>query len=156
MRVDLARIIKTGDFQYGVCLIGFGVAGVFLASPLRAGTAIRMGPGFVPTGLAWLVTGVGLIYTIKAIFQPKDDSTRWGYREIGLVLGSIFFFRLAIDRLGLLVAIAGLSLISSVAEYENQNWKESVSLAAGLAIFCWLLFAVALGLPIQIIPVFLQ
>lgn len=152
MSSTFGRILKSNEFQYGICLLAFGVAGLYLAAPLRLGTAMRMGPGFVPTGLAWLLVGMSLIYIVRGVFTVEEESPPWGWRPLAIVLGSIAFFTLAIDRLGLPLAIIGLTLISAAAERGRKWWPESLVLAVGMALFCTLLFVFVLGLSIPLLP----
>jgi hypothetical protein len=156
MPLAVSRVLKSHEFQYGMCVLAFGLAGLYLASSLRLGTVIRMGPGFVPTVLGWLLTGMGLMYIGRSFFSREGENTDWGFRPIALVLGSIAFFLVAIEHLGLPIAVAGLTLISAVAEGSRRSWVEWVTLAVGLSMFCSLLFVFALGLTIPLLPKALQ
>lgn len=153
---SFGRVLRSHEFQYGMCILAFGAAGLYLASPLRLGTVIRMGPGFVPTALGWLLIGIGLMYIGRSFFFREGKTTDWGFREIALVLGSIAFFIVTIEYLGLPIAVAGLTLISAAAEGARRSWVEWVTLAIGLSLFCSLLFVFALGLTIPLLPKALQ
>ena len=150
------RILRSHEFQYGMCILAFGIAGLYLASSLRLGTVIRMGPGFVPTALGWLLIGMGLMYIGRSLFLYEGKTTDWGFREIALVLGSIVFFIVTIEHLGLPIAVAGLTVISAAAEGTRRSWVEWITLAVGLSVFCSLLFVFALGLTIPLLPKALQ
>lgn len=156
MPLALSRILKSHEFQFGMCILAFGLAGLYLASSLRLGTVIRMGPGFVPTALGWLLTGMGLMYVGHSFFSRESKTTDWGFRPIALVLGSIAFFIVTIEHLGLPIAVGGLTLISAAAEGGRRSWVEWIALAVGLSVFCSLLFVFALGLTIPLLPKALQ
>ena len=55
------RVKSPQDLGAAVFFMLFGLAGVYFASDLAQGTAQRMGPGYFPTLLGWLIFGIGAI-----------------------------------------------------------------------------------------------
>lgn len=146
--------IRSSAFQYGLTLLMAGLVVQFGASALRTGSAMRMGPGYYPSLISWLLIVLGAGILFHSLIRPGEQAVgRWGLREIALVTGSIIFFMLALQQLGLLIAVFGLSTIASVADREanrREVFVVALLLSGGLA----LIFALALGLPIPLGPKF--
>jgi len=49
------------DFLSGLMLVGLGVGALLVARNYRMGTAFRMGPGYFPVVLSFLLIGIGFI-----------------------------------------------------------------------------------------------
>ncbi len=64
---------------------------------------------------------------------------------------SVAAFALAVDRLGMVIAVAASIAVASLASAESR-WKETVLLAAGTAIGAVLLFIIGLKMPVPIWP----
>lgn len=147
-------MIRSSGFQYGLTLLVAGLGVQFAASGLRTGSAMRMGPGYYPSLISWLLIVLGAGILLHSLRRPGEQAAgRWGLREIALVTGSIIFFMLALQQLGLLIAVFGLSTIASVADREanrREVFVVALLLSGGLA----LIFVLALGLPIPLGPKF--
>jgi hypothetical protein len=63
------------DFWIGLIYLAFGAAVLSVGWEYRLGTAGRMGPGYFPKVLAWLMIGLGVISLIRALTakgEPVD------------------------------------------------------------------------------------
>ena len=70
------------DFLAGVMFIGFGLLALYLGRHLAMGTTVRMGPGYVPHMLAYIMMGLGLIVSVVAlIFGGEQVEARNGSRS---------------------------------------------------------------------------
>lgn len=149
-------LIRTSTFQYGLALLVSGIVVLYAASGLRVGTAMHMGPGYFPSLIAWLLIALGAGMVAYSIFRPQVEAhERLGLKHIVLVIGSIILFTFALQPLGVLVAVFGLSVIAAAADAEAKLMEiivVSLILSAGLA----LIFVVGLGLPIPLLPQFLR
>ena len=54
------------DFWAGVLYIAFGGTAILIALDYPLGTANRMGPGYFPRGLGFLLIGLGLILLLRS------------------------------------------------------------------------------------------
>jgi hypothetical protein len=70
-------------------------------------------------------------------------------------LASVAFFGLAIETLGIAIAVLGLVFISTFAQ-KGMRLIESVPLAVVMAAFSVLVFVVTLKLPILVLPPWLM
>jgi putative tricarboxylic transport membrane protein len=146
-RIKNMNLVLTGVFLILVSLLAF-----YLASPLSSSTEVGLGPGFVPKLFAFIQLGLGVLL-IASGFLTKvgEESEPWQLRPLVLILASIAFFAMTIDRMGLIVAMTGLVLIGCAANRET-TFREALTLAFGTVVVSALLFVKALGLSIALWP----
>jgi len=140
----------TKDFLSGLLFVGFGAAALWFGRHLAMGTAVRMGPGYVPHMLAYIMIGLGLIISVVALVSANAeaaDMPKW--KPITLVTIGIFCFALLFERMGLLPALVVLILIASLGG-EEFNLLEVISNMAVLALLSILVFWVGLRMNIGI------
>jgi putative tricarboxylic transport membrane protein len=137
------------DFWAGILYIGLGLSAVIIAREYGMGTALRMGPGYFPTVLGFLLTFIGVISVARSFIQPGSPIDRFTFKGLLLVLGSTLLFGFIVRGAGLVVALPLLVLISAHASV-HFHWGPTLVLAAGLTAFCILVFAQGLGVPLPI------
>jgi putative tricarboxylic transport membrane protein len=147
----VSRRINFSDVFTGLLLIVVAIVALTLAWRLRVGTTFRMGPGYVPQLLCYLQIALGTGVIISGLTKPGEALEAWAFRPIILILASVVFFGLTIERFGLVVAVAGTVMLACLANRETKLW-EAALLAAGLAAFSVLVFVTGLGLPILVFP----
>jgi hypothetical protein len=138
------------DFWAGIIYIGFGVTAMVAARDYGMGTALRMGPGYFPTMLAWLLTGIGVVSALRGLRVQGEAVTFPNVRGIFLIAGPIVLFATLLRGAGLLVALPLLVLTSSYAS-AHFSLLRSILLAIGLTAFCSLVFIKGLGIPMPLI-----
>jgi hypothetical protein len=139
------------DFLSGLLFIGFGLAALYFGRHLAMGTAVRMGPGFVPHMLAYIMIGLGLIVSVVAAVTNNSEMTelpRW--KPITLVTIGIFVFAALFERTGMFPALVALILIAS-AGGDEFKLTEVLGNIVVLTILCILVFKVGLSMNISII-----
>src|SRR4051794_41899814 len=62
-----ARRWALQDLWAGLLLAAFGVAALIFGADLAMGTARRMGPGYMPYGLAWLLVLIGAAVALRGV-----------------------------------------------------------------------------------------
>lgn len=118
---------------------------------LSVGTAFRMGPGYIPRLLAWIVAGFGLLLLLRAFTWPGEPLARWPLRPLVLVLGAMVVFGLSVERAGLLLASLLSVSLAALASPQNR-WRDTLLLAALLAAGACVLFPWLLQLPLRVLP----
>ncbi len=148
-RMNMVRAPK--EFWSGLLFMAIGAAGVFFARDYAYGSALRMGPGYMPTVLSWCTVVLGLIILVRSFMAdgPGLDGTDW--RPLVMVLAAIGVFALLITRAGLVATIIATALVGGFASRELGR-IELMILAAAIAVFCALVFVVGLGQPIELWP----
>lgn len=118
---------------------------------LSVGTAFRMGPGYIPRLLTWIVLGFGVLLLVRAFLWQGPAVAAWPLRPIVLVLGAMVAFGLTVDRGGLLIASLLAVGLSALATPQNR-WRDVAVLAVGLAAAACVMFPWLLQLPLRVLP----
>lgn len=145
------RVGAPTELAAGLFFVALAALGLWLLRDVRLGTAMRMGPGFLPTAMCYALLLFGLIMVGRSFFTVGPPLERWHLRPLGVVLGSLLVFALGIQRLGLFATILLVVAVAALATPESR-WREAVIMGVALAAFCTALFVRALGLPIPSWP----
>lgn len=89
------------------------------------GTLSRMGPGFFPTVLGWLLAFCGVLVTVPA-WRRSGSPIKVAWRSLFLVLGSVVVFALTLRALGLVVSTFLAAFIATLAD-EEITWPGRVA-----------------------------
>jgi hypothetical protein len=150
----MALIRNPKDFWAGVLFASFGTAALVIAQSYPLGSAARMGPGYFPRMLGFLLLGLASILVLRSFKLRGAPLQMRNLKPLAIVLGSVFVFALGMLKLGIVVSTVLLILISSSADREFR-WKEAVASSVILAVSTLAVFIYGLGLQIPIWPTFL-
>jgi hypothetical protein len=143
-------IRSTKDFWAGVLYIFFGSTAIIVARDYGMGTGVKMGPAYFPTILGGLLAGIGAISVIRSFIIPGTPIGAFAFKGLILVTAPVVLFGFIVRGAGLVVALPLLVIISAYAS-ARFGWRPTLIMAAGLTIFCVLVFVKALGIPLPII-----
>jgi len=139
----------------GLMFIAVAALGLFLSRNYPVGTALRMGTGYVPRLLCWVLGGLGVLSVIQGVLVPgesvisEDASSPW--RPIAFVTLSILIFAFTIETLGVVIATALLVVIGALAGRDLRPLEVALTgivlIVLTVATFVW-----GLGLTIPIWP----
>ena len=146
-----ASIRSASDFLAGLMFIGFGVAAIVIGRAYPMGSAMRMGPGYFPMILGGLLTLLGLAVLARALAGTATAPPSFHLKPLILVLASVAAFALTVERLGIIVAVALVVLVSSLAS-ERVRWQEVLPLTLVMVALAVGLFTMGLGLPFRLTP----
>ena len=146
----MTAVIRNKDFWTGVVFIGFGIAFLAIAQGYPFGSARRMGPAYFPTILSVVLILIGLGAAGRSFFGSGAPITAFALKAMALVAVGTVVFGVLIRDAGLVVSIVLLVLISAYSSM-HFSWRSAGLLAAGMSLFCVLVFVKALGLSIPII-----
>lgn len=138
------------DFLSGVLFIAFGLAALWFGRNLAPGTAVRMGPGYVPHMLSYIMLFLGLIIAIVALYTGGERVETPQWRPITLVTIGIVVFALLFETTGMFPALVALVLIASFGGDEFKL-TEVIANIVVLTILCIIVFKVGLGMNIAVI-----
>ena len=143
------------DVLGGLAMIALGALALWLIQDLAVGHAQRMGPGYLPRLLAWMVIGGGVIVAGQGLLTHGGSRlVQWQIRGPFFVLGALILFGVTVRVLGIAPSSFLAVTFGSFASREARL-VEAALYGAGLSLFCSLLFKVGLGLPLEIWPPFL-
>jgi putative tricarboxylic transport membrane protein len=144
------------DVLAGLLFAVVAVLGLWLSRDYAVGTALRMGTGYVPRLLCWLLLGLGIVIFVQGLREVQServlsfgDASTW--RPVIFVTASLVIFGLTIERLGLVVSILLLCCVGAVAA-RGLRPLETLLAALMLILLSWLIFIIGLGLTIPVWP----
>ena len=147
------RALARKDVLAGLMFIGFAALGLWLSRNYPVGTAVRMGTGYVPRLLCWILLLLGAVVLVMGLraADAEDGPPALRWRPIVLIPAALTAFALTIERFG--IVIAGLLLIG-IGALGGRDMRplEVAAAAAALVFFTWAIFIWALGLPIPVWP----
>jgi hypothetical protein len=140
------------DVLSGAVFILIGGFGLYIGRAYHAGTALEMGPGYIPRLLCGLMVGLGVLICAKGLFVGTQAMPRIHLRPLVFVIGSLLLFALLLVPAGLLLAAAASVVVASLAAQDSRT-IEVILLAVGLTVAATLIFVVALDLPLHPFPI---
>jgi hypothetical protein len=144
------RIDNPKDFWLGAVYLLAGAAALYLGADYPVGRAGRMGPGYFPAVIASLLILFGVVSIVRSLVTSSATVRIGAIKPLLLITGAIAAFGLLLDRLGLVVALVVLIVMSAAAsEHFRFRWSAAAGLVA-LVLFCALVFVKALGVPMPL------
>jgi hypothetical protein len=136
----------------GLMFIALAVLGLWLSRNYPVGTALRMGTGYVPRLLCWIMGGLGVVVMVQE-FVASDGNILTGeallWRPLVFVPLSIVIFALTIERLGVVIATVLLIVIGALAGRGMRALEVAITAvllaALTVGIFVW---GLALTIPV--------
>ena len=151
------KIRNQRDFGAGIMYMVIGLFFALMVTQYPMGTAAKMGPGYFPFFLGILMFLLGILVLLQS-FSAKaaiESIPKFNWRIIAQITGSVVLYGLLLPRLGFLVAVVVLVLVSASASKEF-TWKGSLINAGFLVTFTYSVFVLGLKLQFPLLPVFLQ
>ena len=148
------RIQDKKEFLAGLTLVAFGLAAMLIARNYRMGTAFRMGPGYFPVMLSFLLMWIGILVAGLALRSSNTTLPRLAWRPTLIVTVAIVLFGLLINGAGLLLTTMILVVGSRLAR-PGYPWAETAILSAVLAAICAAVFSLALRIQMPLLPTWL-
>lgn len=142
----MLRIKAPRDFGAGLLFIAIGAAGLIFGRELTYGSSSRMGPGYFPTILSWLIIGIGLLVGGRGLALNGPPIQRVPWRPITCVVAAILAFGFLIEYVGLALTAIVITFIAGAARKE-ANYRELAVLGVILAALCVGVFIHGLGQP---------
>lgn len=146
------RFVLGKDVLAGAFFVAIAGSALWISRNYPMGTAFRMGTGYIPRLLCWILLGLGIAILTQALRRREPPGAETARRRpLIFVPASLIAFALTIQRFGIVVAALLLIAIGSLAGRELRPAETAI--AAGfliiltLAIFVW-----GLGLPIPVWP----
>ena len=145
-------IRSSKDFLTGIIYLAIGSGAVLIAvlGDYKIGTAVKMGPAYFPLALSFILILIGFISLIRSFIRRGTPIGTFTVTGLMLVVVPTILFGLLVRKAGLVVVLPILVIVSSFASRQFR-WGPVLALAAGLTVFCTLVFLKGLGVPIPIL-----
>jgi len=114
------------------------------------GTAVKMGAAYFPTLLGYLLILIGSISMIRAFVVRGTAVGALAIKGLLMVVGAVVLFGLLVRGTGMALALPLLVVVSAAAS-SRFRWSPTLIMAAGLTIFCVLVFLKGLGIPLPVL-----
>jgi uncharacterized membrane protein len=136
------------DIIAGGLMLAFGLfCALYAQDHYKLGSATRMGPGWFPMYLGYLLTIIGAVIMVPAFFR-KGEQIEINYKAALVLSLGVVLFAAAIKTIGLVPAIL-LQIGVSVLADDKLGIKGTLILAAATALFTYLVFSVGLELNLE-------
>jgi hypothetical protein len=150
------HLLARKDVLSGLLFVAVALFGLWLSRDYPIGTALRMGTGYVPRLLCWILLGLGIVILVMGLREGQgerkvDFSDRSGWRPVVFVTASLVIFGLSLERLGLVISILLLIAVGAVAA-RGLRPLETLAAALVLIVLSWAIFILGLGLTIPVWP----
>ncbi|RDI23451.1 tripartite tricarboxylate transporter TctB family protein [Pseudacidovorax intermedius] len=118
----------THDLIGGIALTVVGVFFGLYASRYTMGTAARMGPGYFPIVLGWLLAVLGLLVALPAWWR-QGNPIRVQWRNLATATACLVLFAALLQAAGVLVAAFAASMVALVPARTSVRQKLVISAA---------------------------
>jgi hypothetical protein len=145
--------LARADVLSGLLFMAVAAFGLWVSHDYPVGTTLRMGTGYMPRLLCWLLLGLGALVLAQGLRQPAAPlrSSAQSLRAMLSVTLALVAFALSIERLGLVLAIVLLTGIGALATRALRPLETAIA-ALVLIALSWGIFIEGLGLVIPIWP----
>jgi hypothetical protein len=144
------KVKSETDFWSGVLFALCGALAVLISRNYPRGTSLAMGPGYFPTAIGLVLIAVGFVTSAMSLRVEGEKIDRsFSLKAVLAVGGGLILFGWGIERIGFIPSLFGAVLLSTFA-VRRFNWKESLIVSVLIVLGCWLIFIVALDLPVPL------
>ena len=152
------KIKSERDFWSGLMFIVVGVVFAVGSQNYSLGTSARPGPGYFPLMLSVIMAILGAIVLFKSLTIETEGGDKIGafaWRPLIVIVVAIAVFGAALPRLGMVITIPVLIVITSLAG-DEFGWKGVAANCVVLTVASWAIFVLGLKLTIPMWPWFIQ
>lgn len=146
----ITRVRSPKDFWAGALYAFFGLAAIYIGRDYGMGSALRMGAAYFPSVLGGALLLIGVASLVRSFLVPGEPVGRFALKPLALIVGASLLFGFLIRDAGLAIAIPVLVFIGAYASVKFR-WAPTLALAAGVTVFCILVFVKGLGIPLPIL-----
>src|SRR5262245_15395001 len=147
----MLHIRNPRDFWAGAFYVALALAVFWFGSGLATGTSARMGPGSFPTVLGAILALLGLASIVRSFLRPGEAIEPIAWKPLTFILGATVLFGLLLDRVGVVIALAVLIVVSAMASQHSRPNAASIAALVGIVVFCVLVFVKGLGVPMPLL-----
>ena len=165
------------------CGTSRGAGAIVFARDYHFGTAMRMGSGYFPAALGWILIGFGTFLCVRGLWRwvPSPRKAKqadgldfvkgerapapapaaawdwreltWSVRPVACIAASMLVFGFVMPRLGLIPALVPMFFVAALGGREFR-WREVLILTIVMTGFAVGVFVMLLKLPFQLFPGF--
>ncbi|MFL6567193.1 MAG: tripartite tricarboxylate transporter TctB family protein [Burkholderiales bacterium] len=134
------------DILAGALFVVIGALALLGGRGYPVGSAMRMGPGYFPVVLGWLLIALGALVGLRAARRRDWQPVTWDWKPLAWISVSILAFGFLMPRLGLVPALAAMFPIAAGAGGDFR-FREVLVLTVAMSAFAGGVFVYGLKLP---------
>lgn len=146
----MLKIRAEKDFWAGVLYVVLAAAFLWFGRDYKMGTAARMGPGYFPITLGWILGGFGAVSIVRSFLTDGSPVGGIAWKKLTVLTVAVIAFGLLVGKAGLIFALPALVLISALASEQSEYDIKALAVLVGLTAFCIVVFVKGLGVPMPI------
>ncbi len=145
----MIRLKAPQDLGAGLLFALIGICGIWFGREHPFGSAVQIGPGYVPIMMSGGLVIIGVVLAAKSIVFAGPGIERGDWRPRLLILASVLAFAGLIEEFGLVVTGAITVIIAGFATREVRRVEIAI-LAIAFSVSCALLFVYVLKQPLPL------
>ena len=146
------HLLRRIDVLAGLLFIAVAVIGLWASRHYPIGTTTRMGTGYVPRLLCWILLALGALIVVQGLRAGGFiEFGRPIWRALVFVPLSLLVFAFLIGPFGVVAATVALVLVGALAGRESRP-LEVAAAAVILVVLTLTIFVWGVGLPIPVWP----
>src|SRR5436305_11179994 len=102
------HILARKNVLAGLMFIAIAALGLWMSLDYPIGTALRMGTGYVPRLLCWILLGLGAVVLLQGVREAQPTrmaASGPAWRPVLFVTLGLVVFGVSIERLGLVISV---------------------------------------------------
>jgi hypothetical protein len=139
------------DVIAGTLFILIGAFALTVGRGYPIGSAMRMGPGYFPAVLGWVLIVLGACVGLRAMRRRDWTPVEWGWKPLAWITASMLLFGFLMPRFGLVPALALMFPVAAAAGREFRL-GEVLVLTVVMCLFAAGVFVYGLRLPYRLLP----
>ena len=151
------KIKSQRDLWSGLMFVVTGVVFAIGATNYPLGASARPGPGYFPLMLSVIMAILGAVVLFKSLTIETEGGDPIGsiaWKPLLVIVAAITVFGIALPRLGLIITVPILIIMTSFAG-DEFHWKGVIANAIVLTVGSWAIFVLGLKLTIPMWPTFI-
>lgn len=144
------KIRAEKDFAAGALYLLLAIGFLWFGRDYKMGAASRMGPGYFPLTLGWILAGFGVVSMVRSFFSDGPAIGGIAWKKLAIITAAILAFALLLPKFGLIFALPALVVISAFASEQSEYDLKALLALIGLTVFCIIVFVKGLGVPMPI------
>lgn len=145
------RIRAEKDFWAGFLYLAIATGFLWLGWDYRMGTSARMGPGYFPMVLGWLLAVFGVVSMGRGLATDGERAGGIGWRPLLAISAAVIAFAALVPTAGLVFALPALVILSAAASRQSVYDLLGLGALVALTVFCIVVFVKGLGVPMPIL-----
>ena len=138
------------DVLGGLLMFAIGMFAATYSDRYEMGTLQRMGPGYFPVALGYLLAFLGACIMVPGFFR-QGTHIKVDWKSLIWVTLGVVAFGLLLNRLGLVLTSFVMVVLVSVPG-QDMNWTRRLVLGASVSLITYVIFSFLLGMVIPVWP----